>query len=77
MKTVEEWDDVNPVTAGRKSLEFIREIQLDAVKHGMTLAAKKCREYADMMRGDHVNANASSATIAALIIKAMDELKEV
>ena len=32
MKTAEEWDNINPCTAGRKSIEFIRAIQSDALQ---------------------------------------------
>lgn len=46
MKTAEEWSQKIDATGSNGSKEFqlatIRAIQLDAVKHGMRLAAKIC-----------------------------------
>lgn len=64
-----------PPISGNKptaAMTTIQAIQLNALK----AAAEKCREYANTMRGAHVNTNDSSSTIRHAILSLAKQVEE-
>lgn len=83
MKTAEEWwDDSCPdKMGGREVIEWVKEIQLDAIKNGMTLAAELCLKNAEgctqITDGRAADERRAHLTDEATIVFALDNLKEL
>jgi hypothetical protein len=88
MKTAEEWTSIiarscdDSFCFDQVSAEsVIKEIQLDAIKHGMTLAAEKLQKLADKVKGEMTPELCASrgALLGAIdtILTTRDNLKEL
>lgn len=82
MKSAEEWAVIiTPLRSDAKYSDQIKQIQLDAIKHGMTMAADLSKTYKvaeSMAHKNHGDVwNEATDSVSRAIANTRDNLKEI